>query len=80
MRSHWPVIPAIKLLWIIMTPLGRPVEPLVYMTTARSDGCGFTSSFPAAKHNRKIIVIIVYSNYCLFLLISDSALGSYHTM
>lgn len=42
MRSHWPVIPAMRLLWTIMTPLGRPVEPLVYMTTARSDGWGFT--------------------------------------
>lgn len=44
MRSHWPVIPAMRLLWTIMTPLGRPVEPLVYMTTARSDGWGFTIS------------------------------------
>lgn len=38
--SHWPVIPAIKLLWCIITPLGRPVEPLVYMTIAMSEGVG----------------------------------------
>lgn len=44
MRSHWPDIPAMRLLCTIMTPLGRPVEPLVYMTTARSDGWGFTIS------------------------------------
>jgi len=35
-----PVTPASRLLWEISTPLGIPVEPLVYMMTARSDGCG----------------------------------------
>lgn len=49
MRSHWPVIPAIRLLWAIMTPLGRPVEPLVYITTARSDGWGFNISLPPER-------------------------------
>lgn len=29
---------------MIITPLGLPVEPLVYITTARSDGLGFTIS------------------------------------
>lgn len=38
--SHCPVMPAMRLLWMIMTPLGWPVEPLVYMTTARSEGVG----------------------------------------
>lgn len=48
MRSHCPVIPAIRLLWMIITPLGRPVEPLVYMITARSEGSGLTISLPTA--------------------------------
>lgn len=43
MRSHWPVMPAMRLLWMIITPLGLPVEPLVYITTARSDGWGLTN-------------------------------------
>ena len=37
-------MPAMRLLWTIMTPLGLPVEPLVYMMTARSAGLGFTIS------------------------------------
>lgn len=39
-RSAMPVIPAMMLLWEIMTPLGMPVEPLVYMMTAMSEGSG----------------------------------------
>lgn len=52
MRSHWPVIPAIRLLWTIMTPLGLPVEPLVYITTARSEGWGFTITLPTARQTK----------------------------
>lgn len=40
MRSAMPVTPAMMLLWEIMTPLGMPVEPLVYMMTAMSEGMG----------------------------------------
>ena len=54
MRSHWPVIPAIRLLWTIMTPLGLPVEPLVYITTARSEGCGLTTALPTARQNKQL--------------------------
>src|SRR4029434_6223133 len=36
MLSAMPVMPATRLLWEIMTPLGLPVEPLVYMMTAMS--------------------------------------------
>lgn len=64
MRSHWPVIPAMRLLWTIMTPLGRPVEPLVYISTARSDGLGFTISL-STEGNKTII--ICYSNLLLVL-------------
>lgn len=39
-RSAIPVIPAIRLLWEIMTPFGMPVDPLVYMMTAMSEGSG----------------------------------------
>lgn len=39
-RSEIPVMPAIRLLWEMMTPLGMPVEPLVYMMTAMSEGSG----------------------------------------
>lgn len=35
-----PVMPAMMLPWEIMTPLGMPVEPLVYMMTAMSEDCG----------------------------------------
>lgn len=52
MRSHWPVIPAIRLLWTIMTPLGLPVEPLVYITTARSDGWGSTITLATVKQRK----------------------------
>lgn len=38
--SAMPVIPAMMLPWEIMTPLGMPVEPLVYMMTAMSEACG----------------------------------------
>lgn len=35
-----PVIEAMMLLWEIMTPFGIPVDPLVYMITAMSEGDG----------------------------------------
>lgn len=38
--SAIPVIPAMMLLWEIMTPFGSPVDPLVYMITAISRGIG----------------------------------------
>lgn len=52
MRSHCPDIPAIRLLWTIMTPLGLPVEPLVYITIARSEGWGFTIGLPTAMQTQ----------------------------
>lgn len=39
-RSAMPVMPAMMLLWEIMTPFGMPVDPLVYMMTAMSEGSG----------------------------------------
>lgn len=39
-----PVMPAMRLPWEIMTPLGMPVEPLVYMITAMSEVSGFLRS------------------------------------
>lgn len=39
--SAIPVIPAIRLQCEIITPFGTPVEPLVYIITAMSDGTGF---------------------------------------
>lgn len=62
MRSHWPVIPEIRLLWTIMTPLGLPVEPLVYITTARSEGWGFTIALPTARQtiNYNIVLYLQY--------------------
>ena len=39
-RSAIPVMPAMMLLWEIMTPFGMPVDPLVYMMTAMSEGSG----------------------------------------
>ncbi len=65
MRSHWPVIPAIRLLWTIMTPLGLPVEPLVYITTAISEGWGFTISLPTARQT---------NGYCLILYVRGFSL------
>ena len=38
--AHCPPMLAIRLLWVNMTPLGKPVEPLVYMITAKSSGIG----------------------------------------
>ena len=38
--SAMPVTPARRLPWEMSTPLGIPVEPLVYMMTARSAGRG----------------------------------------
>lgn len=40
MRSAMPAMPAMMLPWEIMTPLGMPVEPLVYMMTAMSEDSG----------------------------------------
>lgn len=48
-RSAMPVIPAMMLPWEIMTPLGMPVEPLVYMMTAMSEGAGCLRSIATAK-------------------------------
>ena len=64
MRSHWPVIPEIRLLWTIMTPLGLPVEPLVYITTARSEGWGFTIALPTARQtiNYNIVLYLEYNS------------------
>lgn len=39
--SAIPVIPEIRLQWEIITPFGTPVEPLVYIITAMSEGTGF---------------------------------------
>lgn len=39
-RSAMPLIPAMMLLWEIMTPLGMLVEPLVYIMAAMSEGPG----------------------------------------
>lgn len=39
-RSSMPPSPAMMLLWEIMTPLGRLVEPLVYIMAAMSEGPG----------------------------------------
>lgn len=47
-RSAIPVMPAMMLLWEIMTPFGIPVDPLVYMTTAMSEGRGGRRSHAAA--------------------------------
>lgn len=58
MRSHCPDIPAIRLLWTIMTPLGLPVEPLVYMITARSDGSGLTIGLITAKQTLLLCGIV----------------------
>lgn len=54
MRSHWPVIPAIRLLWTMTTPLGLPVEPLVYITTARSDGRGSTIALATVEQRKAL--------------------------
>lgn len=43
-RSEIPVMPAIRLLWEMMTPFGMPVDPLVYMMTAMSEGNGVLRS------------------------------------
>lgn len=54
MRSAMPVMPAMMLLWEIMTPLGMPVEPLVYMITAISDGTGCLRDTITAHRERHI--------------------------
>lgn len=64
-RWHWPVIPAIRLLWTIMTPLGLPVEPLVYITTAISEGWGFTMALPTARQT---------NSYCFTLYVRGFSL------
>lgn len=48
-RSAMPVMPAMMLPWEIMTPLGMPVEPLVYMMTAMSEDCGCLRSTATAE-------------------------------
>lgn len=48
-RSAMPVMPAMMLPWEIMTPLGMPVEPLVYMMTAMSKGSGCLRSTATAE-------------------------------
>lgn len=53
MRSAMPVMPAMMLLWEIMTPLGMPVEPLVYMITAISDGTGCLRDTITAHRERQ---------------------------
>lgn len=53
-RSAMPEIPAMMLPWEIMTPLGMPVEPLVYMMTAMSEGSGcFRSTATVREHELK---------------------------
>lgn len=52
-RSAMPVIPAMMLPWEIMTPLGMPVEPLVYMMTAISVDCGCLRSTATAQREKK---------------------------
>lgn len=54
--SHCPVIPAIKFLCTIITPLGLPVEPLVYITKAKSEGAGLLGRMFATKCRRKILI------------------------
>lgn len=54
--SHCPVIPAIKFLCIIITPLGLPVEPLVYITKAKSVGTGLLGRMFATKSRRKTVI------------------------
>lgn len=64
-RSAMPVMPATRLPWEIMTPLGMPVEPLVYMITAISEGFGCLRSTETAEQgsdgrkNRTHINIII---------------------
>ena len=50
---HWPAIPAMRLLWTIMTPLGEPVEPLVYITIARSEGRGGSTAIFTYGHRNQ---------------------------
>lgn len=52
-RSHCPVIPAIKFLCIIITPLGLPVDPLVYITKAISVGTGRLGGRLTAKREMR---------------------------
>lgn len=53
-RSEIPVMPAIRLLWEMMTPLGMPVDPLVYMMTATSEGNGGLRSRAAVTITERI--------------------------
>lgn len=81
MRSHWPVIPAIRLLWTIMTPLGLPVEPLVYITTARSEGWGFTIALPTARQtNSYCIVLYVWEVFHPFNWTNQKGVREIHTI
>lgn len=51
--SAIPVIPAMMLLWEIITPFGMPVDPLVYMMTAMSEGSGVLRSRVAGMSTEK---------------------------
>lgn len=55
-RSAIPVMPAMMLLWDIMTPFGIPVDPLVYMTTAMSEGRGGRRSHAAAARTETTVI------------------------
>lgn len=52
-RSAMPVMPAMMLPWEIITPLGMPVEPLVYMMTAMSEGSGCLRSTATAEMDKR---------------------------
>lgn len=52
-RSAMPVMPAMMLPWEIITPLGMPVEPLVYMMTAMSEGSGCLRSTATAETDER---------------------------
>jgi len=69
-RSAMPVIPAMMLPWEIMTPLGMPVEPLVYMMTAMSEGSGFLRFTATAEQrvgrevaNTPTLLLVIISSY-----------------
>ncbi len=68
-RSAIPVMPAMMLLWEIMTPLGMPVDPLVYMMTAMSEGSGrLHSSAAANKENTR--TVCVSASFVFMLVVS----------
>lgn len=61
--SAMPVIPAIMLLWEIMTPFGTPVEPLVYMITATSDAHGGRLCLDTVDRSRRKLNKLHYIKY-----------------